>query len=66
MEGALDHYLVQPSRYSLDDHDSDLVSDLLHALSDFERIGDYVINLSETATALYEHGLIFPTKPSGS
>lgn len=59
MEGALDHYLVQLSRYSLDDHDSDLVSDLLHALSDFERIGDYVVNLSETATALYEHGLIF-------
>lgn len=59
MEGALDQYLVQLSRHSLDARDSDLVSDLLHALSDFERIGDYVVNLTESATALYEQGLTF-------
>ena len=59
MEGALDQYLVQLSRHSLSSHDSDLVSDLLHALSDFERIGDYVVNLSESATALHEKGLVF-------
>ena len=59
MEGALDQYLVQLSRHSLDARDSDLVSDLLHALSDFERIGDYVVNLSESATALHEQGLAF-------
>lgn len=59
MEGALDQYLVQLSRHSLDAHDSDLVSDLLHALSDFERIGDYVVNLSESATTLHEQGLVF-------
>ena len=51
MESSLDQYLVQLSRHSLDDKGSDLVSDLLHALSDFERIGDYVVNLSESATA---------------
>ena len=59
MEDALDHYLVQLSRHSLSVHDSDLVSDLLHALSDFERIGDYAVNLSESATALYDRGLTF-------
>ena len=59
MEGALDQYLVKLSRHSLDAHDSDLVSDLLHALSDFERIGDYAVNLSESATALHEKGLVF-------
>ena len=59
MEGALDQYLVQCSRHSLDDRDSDLVSDLLHALSDFERIGDYVVNLSESATALHDKDLVF-------
>mgnify|MGYP005780218077 len=59
MEGALDQYLVQLSRHSLDDRDSDLVSDLLHALSDFERIGDYVVNLSESATALHDKDLVF-------
>lgn len=35
MESSLDQYLVQLSRHSLDDKGSDLVSDLLHALSDF-------------------------------
>lgn len=59
MEGALDQYLVQLSGYSLDRKDSDLVSDLLHALSDFERIGDYAVNLSESATIVQEKNLIF-------
>ena len=59
MEVALDQYLVQLSGHSLDGKDSDLVSDLLHALSDFERIGDYAINLSESATIVQEKGLIF-------
>ncbi len=59
MEDALDQYLVQLSRHSLSVHDSDLVSDLLHALSDFERIGDYSVNLSESATALNNQGLVF-------
>jgi len=59
MEGALDQYLVQLSRHSLDARDSDLVSDLLHALSDFERIGDYAVNLSETAVALHDQDLVF-------
>ena len=59
MEGALDQYLVQLSGHSLDGKDSDLVSDLLHALSDFERIGDYVVNLSESAVIVQEKGLAF-------
>ena len=59
MEVALDQYLVQLSRHSLDERDSDLVSDLLHALSDFERIGDYAVNLSESAAIVQEKGLTF-------
>ena len=59
MEDALDEYLVQLSQHSLDSRDSDLVSDLLHGLSDFERIGDYSINLCESATALHEQELVF-------
>ena len=62
MESSLDQYLVQLSRHSLDDKGSDLVSDLLHALSDFERIGDYVVNLSESATALNDAALSFSPK----
>lgn len=57
MEGVLDDYLVKLSRHSLGSRDSDLVSDLLHALSDFERIGDYAINISESASTLEEQGL---------
>ena len=59
MESALDQYLVQLSRHSLSGHDSDLVSDLLHALSDFERIGDYVVNLTESASTLHQQDLSF-------
>ena len=62
MEDSLDQYLVQLSRHSLDAKDSDLVSDLLHALSDFERIGDYVVNLSESAAALNGAALSFSPK----
>ena len=59
MEDTLDRYLVKLSRHSMNSQDSDLVTDLLHALSDFERIGDYSINLSESATALHEQHLVF-------
>lgn len=59
MEGALSNYLVQLSSHSLDSRQSDLVSDLLYALSDFERIGDYSMNLSETAEALNQGGLSY-------
>lgn len=59
MEDTLDRYLVKLSQHSLSSQDSDLVTDLLHALSDFERIGDYSVNLSESATALHEQHLSF-------
>ena len=59
MEVALDEYLVQLSRHSMTPKESDLVSDLLHGLSDFERIGDYSVNLSESATVLHDQELVF-------
>ena len=36
-----------------------MVSELLHTVSDYERIGDYVVNLSESAVALHNRGLTF-------
>jgi len=62
MEGSLNSYLIALSRHSLDSHDSDLVSDMLYALSDFERIGDYIVNLSETAAYLYENDISFSSE----
>lgn len=59
MESALDDYLVRLSRHSLPSRDSDRVSGLLHALRDFERIGDYATNLSESAVTIKEGGVRF-------
>ncbi len=59
MEAMLNNYLIQLSRHSLASRESDRVSDILYALSDFERIGDYSVNIAETAAALNEQGLKF-------
>ena len=59
MEDSLDRYLVQLSRHSMAPQDSDLVTDLLHALHDFERIGDYAVNLADSAVLLNEQGVEF-------
>ena len=60
LESLLDNYLVRLSdRSSLSAEDSSKVSELLHTLSDFERIGDYAINLSDCAINLHERGVEF-------
>ncbi|WP_371817915.1 Na/Pi cotransporter family protein [Pseudoflavonifractor sp. MSJ-37] len=60
LESLLDSYLVRLSdRASLSPEDSAKVSELLHTLSDFERIGDYAVNISDCAVALHERGLHF-------
>lgn len=59
MENALDNYLVKLTDRPLSLQDSAHVSELLHTLSDFERIGDYAVNVAECATALHEKSLVF-------
>ncbi len=59
LEGLLDGYLVKLSDHALSGEESARVSELLHTLSDFERIGDYSVNVSESATVLYERGISF-------
>lgn len=59
LETNLDNYLVQLSNRSLSPEDSNKVSELLHTLSDFERIGDYVVNVAECAQAMNERGMEF-------
>ena len=59
MEGLLDSYLVKLTDRALSSEESMKVSELLHTLSDFERIGDYVVNLSESAAALHSRGISF-------
>lgn len=59
LEGMLDGYLVKLSDHSLTAEESSKVSELFHTLSDFERIGDYSVNVSESAAALKSRGLVF-------
>ena len=59
MENALDNYLVKLTDRALTPPESVKISELLHTLSDFERIGDYSINLGECATALHNKGISF-------
>lgn len=62
LEAGLDNYLVRLSDHALTPEDSSLVSELLHTLSDFERIGDYVVNVAECAEAMEERSIEFSAK----
>ena len=59
LEGMLDSYLVKLTDRILSQEESVKVSVLLHTLSDFERMGDYAVNVSECATLLHERNLAF-------
>lgn len=62
LEGLLESYLVKLNSRALTSAENTKVSELLHTLSDFERIGDYSVNLSESAVILHERGLSFSPK----
>ena len=59
LEGMLDDYLVRLTDHALSGEESARVSELLHTLSDFERIGDYAVNVSESAVILNDRGIAF-------
>ena len=59
LENALDNYLVKLTSRAPTAQENLQISALLHALSDFERIGDYSVNIMEAATALNEKGISF-------
>lgn len=61
LESGLDNYLVRLSDHSLTPEDSSRVSELLHTLSDFERVGDLAVNVAECAEAMAERGIEFST-----
>lgn len=49
MEDRLSTFLLELSSVSLTDEDSRTVTELLHTISDFERIGDHAVNMIEIA-----------------
>ena len=58
-EDRLGDYLVKISQHGVSMGDIRTVSRLLHAIGDFERIGDHALNLQESALELHEKNLRF-------
>ena len=65
LENVLDNYLVKLTDQPLSSEDSMRVSELLHTLSDFERIGDYAVNVSEAAVILHKRNISFSAQAQG-
>ena len=59
LEGLLDNYRDKRTDRALTAEESTRVSELLHTLSDFERIGDYAVNVSESAVVLHDRNITF-------
>ena len=59
MEDRLNAYLVKITECELTDYENRRVTELLHLNSEFERIGDYTMNLIEDAQKLHEANIVF-------
>lgn len=59
MEDKLNAYLVRLSECGLTDYENRRVTELLHLTSEFERIGDYAMNLIENAEKLHDMEVAF-------
>ncbi len=58
-EDELGTYLVRLSAKRLSEEDSLKISQMLHAIGDFERLGDHAVNMLRAATELYEKKISF-------
>lgn len=54
-EAGINAYMVNVTYHTMTEEDSHLATEILQSVSDFERIGDYCINLSETAEYMFEN-----------
>ena len=61
-EDKLGSYLVKISSKNLSTSDSNDVSQLLHTIGDFERIGDHAVNLLRVAREIHDKDLKFSEK----
>ena len=61
-EDRLGRYLIQISQKGASADDIRTVSRMLHAIGDFERIGDHCMNLQDNARELHEKNLQFTNK----
>ena len=58
-EDKLGTYLMKITSRSLSSAQSDEVSKFLHTISDFERISDHAVNISEAAHEIHDKDLVF-------
>lgn len=58
-ESALNNYLVKVTSRNLSDTENKTTSEILHTINDFERIGDYSVNLAEAAEELANREIHF-------
>ncbi len=58
-EDKLGTYLVRLSSEALSQHDSQVVSKMLHAIGDFERLGDHALNLLRSAREMHDKETVF-------
>lgn len=54
-EASLSEYLVKVTRKSMTEEESHSATEIFQCVSDYERIGDYCVNLSETAEYMYDN-----------
>lgn len=59
LEDKLGTYMLKISAESLTETDSSTISELLHTIGDFERIGDHAINIVEISQEMKERNLNF-------
>jgi phosphate:Na+ symporter len=59
MEDSIGTFLIRLSGKDLTDTDSSRISEMLHSINDFERIGDHAINAAESAFDMHQLKLSF-------
>ncbi len=59
MEDKLGQYLLKLTQKELNESENKTVTELLHLINEFERIGDYSINILESAEEMYHHKIAF-------
>ena len=62
MEDKLNAYLLKLSECTLTEEENRDVTAILHLLSEYERIGDYSINIMESAIEMYDKQIKFSEK----
>jgi phosphate:Na+ symporter len=61
-EDGLGTYLVKMSSQSLSTADAQTVTRMLHAIGDFERLGDHALNLQKVAEEMNQKKIVFSEK----